>query len=53
MRGSTTSVALGLLAAAANAAPFKSSTVKRQDGGKIVAAHFMVCHTPNLYPNEV
>ncbi|KAF9730978.1 hypothetical protein PMIN02_008903 [Paraphaeosphaeria minitans] len=42
MRTSTTSVALGLLAAAANAAPFKTSTVKRQDAGKIVAAHFMI-----------
>ncbi|OAG06127.1 uncharacterized protein CC84DRAFT_750054 [Paraphaeosphaeria sporulosa] len=41
MRASTTSVALGLLAAA-NAAPFKTSTVKRQDAGKIVAAHFMI-----------
>ncbi|KAJ4353505.1 uncharacterized protein N0V89_005235 [Didymosphaeria variabile] len=42
MRATTTSVALGLLAAAANAAPFKTSTVKRQDAGKIVAAHFMI-----------
>ncbi|KAJ4289098.1 hypothetical protein N0V90_011440 [Kalmusia sp. IMI 367209] len=42
MRATKTSVALGLLAAVANAAPFKTSAVKRQDGGKIVAAHFMI-----------
>ena len=41
MRTTTTSVALGLLAAA-NAAPFTTSTTKRQDAGKLVAAHFMV-----------
>lgn len=42
MRASTTSVALGLLAAAANAVPFETSTIKRQEAGKMVAAHFMI-----------
>ena len=44
MRSFTSWLALALVAVGAEAAPFQSFD-KRQDGGKMVFAHFMVRHT--------
>ncbi|PSN70835.1 glycoside hydrolase family 71 protein [Corynespora cassiicola Philippines] len=47
MRSFASLLAIGLLAALTDAAPYQSSTVKRQDGGRLVFAHFMMGIVPN------